>query len=635
MPVIKMRYYQDEALKALDQGRRDGKRKQLVVLPTGSGKTIVAAEDIRRVVTKTGKGAVFMAHRDELITQPAQKIPLVWNDAEIGRVKAKDNELGRKVTVASVQTIQREKRLAQVIGAQEYSLLYIDEAHHATADSYRMIIDAFVEANPNIIIVGLTATPVRADGTRMSEVFADVTYQKSMLDLIEDGFLSDLELEQVPLDVSIDGIPRRAGDLKPAEVRRVVTRTDIMVAMVDAWKNRASSRRTIAFAVDVEHAHQLAQCFKSRGVKSDVIFGDMPQTDRRAKLDAFQRGKLDVLVNCMILTEGFDDIALDEAPPLSCIMLARPTLSQSLYIQQIGRGTRPDPMKDNCLILDFSYNSKRHHIIQLPHLFGLERLRGFEKKKKEEEDAEAQEKHIPSILAAVREAQKVDIRKPPPRAGFRWARSQYGFALSIGKEHGFMVIRPVDDDNPTEFDVYHFEPPREDLDESPSGNQFELVAPGDTPKPKANKKRRIPRSEEYAEHKLTSKPLSFDWAFGLAEDACRELHETRSKGRKMAKTKIIDRDADWLALPPTNQQLNVLARTGKKPKSRGEATNMITTMIIERIIRERVPATKKQLGFLRWKKIPFDKGITKSMASRLIGEWHKQQKEGQPQKGGT
>ena len=565
--MIKPRDYQIEALNALKEGRLKGAKRQLIALPTGSGKTIVAAYDIKRVVKHTGLGAIFMAHRDELINQPADKIPMVWEDATIGKVKAESNQLGRQITLASVQTIQGEKRLQQLIDAQAYSLLYVDEAHHATAETYKRVINGLTAANPNLVVVGLTATPVRADGTRMATIFNEVTYQRTMLDLIEAGYLSDLELEQVPLDVSIDGIPKTDGDLKPSEVRRIVTRPDIMASMVQAWKSNASSRRTIAFAVDVEHAKQLAATFNAGGVKADVIFGDMPHEERKKRLADFQAGKLSVLVNCQILVEGFDDIALHDAPPLSCIMLARPTLSQSLYIQQIGRGLRPSPDKDVCLVLDFAYNSTRHHIVQLPHLFGMEELPKPGMKKKVTGEPPA--KHIPSILAAVQEARKVDFRQPPPRAGFRWAKSEYGFALSMSGQYGFMVIRPVDEKS-TEFNVFHIEPPQEDLDTkheamqaaAKPSDQGSLFNGSQQEKPK----KRIYKSEEYTEHKLTSKPLSFEWAFGLAEDSCRELYETRSKGRKMAKQTILDRDADWLAREPTEQQMKVLSRQGKTPK---------------------------------------------------------------------
>jgi len=587
---IKPRDYQNEALEALAKGRRN---------------------DIKRVVEETGLGAIFMAHRDELITQPAQKIPLVWPEATIGRVKANDNELGRQVTVASIQTIQRDSRLTQIIEAQEYSLLYIDEAHHATSTSYRKVIDAVSAANPNMTIVGLTATPVRSDATSMDKVFTEITYHKSMLDLIEAGYLSDIELKQVPLQVSIDGVPRQGGDLKSSEVRKILAIPEIMVSMVDAWKAHAAPRRTIVFAIDVAHANYLAQIFQSRGVKATSVYGDLDTTERRKRLAAFQSGEYDVLTNVGVLVEGFDDIAVNDAAPLSCIMLARPTLSQSLYIQSVGRGTRLAPDKENCLVLDFAYNSSRHHIVQLPHLFGMEDLPSPNAKKKIDEGEVIEvEHHIPSILAAVRDAQQVDIRKPPPRAGLRWAKSTNGFALSIGREHGFMLIRPTDKD-PKLFEVFHLAPPKKDPDDD----------------------RAIPKSEDYAVHRL-SQPLSFEWAFGLAEDSTRELHEARSQSKRMQKTRNLEKESGWMTLPPTDNQLRTLARTGEKPKNRGEATNMITALIVDRIIRDRkehrTPATKKQLGWLRWKKIPIPKNISKSTAARMITDHkRKEEKKGQ------
>jgi superfamily II DNA or RNA helicase len=605
---IKLRDYQEECLAALEAGRKKGEQRQLVALPTGSGKTIVAAADMQRVVTTHLGGALFMAHRDELINQAAEKTRFVWADADIGRVKAADNELGHRITVASVQTIQRDKRLEQIVEAGPYSILYIDEAHHAAADTYVKIIERLSEANPDMLIVGLTATPVRADATKMSTVFSDVTFQKSMLDLIEAGYLADIALKVVDLDVSIDGIRKSHGDLKPSDVRKVLCEPSIMASMVDSWKNEAGNRRTLAFAVDVEHARQLSQMFESRGVSAEFIHGEMPLEERRRILSRFQAGKFSVLVNCMILTEGFDDISTGDRP-LECVCLCRPTLSQSLYIQQVGRGTRPAPGKDNLLVLDFAYNSERHHLVQLPHLFGLEALPALKAKPKEEED-DPEVKELPSIIAAIREARAVDVKQPPPRAGFRWAKCEHGFALSLGAEHGFILIRPHDEDERS-YHVWHFEPQfddsQEDLDDS----------------------KRKKWADDYIEHQLTTDPMPFEWAFGLAEDATRELHEARSQGRTMKKSKFLDREAEWLALPPTEAQLRVLRRAKQQPTTRGEATDMITAMIVERIIRGRAPATAKQLGYLRYHKLDIPSRCTKQQASRLISE-HKARGEQSP-----
>jgi superfamily II DNA or RNA helicase len=594
---IKLRDYQQECIDALDAGRKRGEQRQLVALPTGSGKTIVAAADMKRVVTTHLGGALFMAHRDELIRQAVEKTRLVWPEADIGRVKAEDNELGHRVTVASVQTIQRDKRLEQIVDNGPYSILYIDEAHHAAADTYVKIINRLTEMNPDMLIVGLTATPVRADATKMSTIFRDVTFQKSMLDLIEAGYLADIALKIVDLDVSIDGVPKSHGDLKPSEVRKVLCEPSIMASMVDSWKNEASPRRTLTFAVDVEHARQLAATFEARGVSAEYIHGEMPLEDRRNIVERFQAGDFSVLVNCMILTEGFDDISTGDRP-LECVALCRPTLSQSLYIQQVGRGTRPAPGKDNLLVLDFAYNSERHHLVQLPHLFGLEALPALKAKPKEKEE-DPDVKEMPSIIAAIRAARSVDVKQPPPRAGFRWAKCDYGFALSLGREHGFIIIRPEDDDE-LAYHVWHYEPQVDEED-------AEL---DDSKKSKW--------SDTYLDHKLTTDAMPFEWAFGLAEDAARELHEARSQGRTMKKSKFLDREAEWLLLPPTEAQLRVLERAKKQPETRGEATDMITAMIVDRIIRGMAPATRKQIGYLRYHKIKMPPKITKQQASRLI-----------------
>jgi superfamily II DNA or RNA helicase len=587
--VIKLRDYQLEAIKALQQGRIEKKYRQLVTLPTGSGKTIVAAQDIKNAITKTHQGAIFMAHRDELIKQAKDKIQLVWPEAKIGKVKAKDNELGNPVTVASVQTIQRDNRLKQLVDAQKYRLLYIDEAHHAAADSYQKIINQLTEKNPHLVIVGLTATPVRADATKMSDTFSEITYQKSMLDLIEEGYLSDIHLKQVTLDVSIDNVPRQQGDLKPKELREILTREEIMLSMVNAWKEQAAPRRTLAFSIDVEHAYKLAECFNSCGVEARVVHGGTPADERAKTLTDFQAGKFNVLVNCMIYTEGYDDISTGD-DFLGCIMLARPTLSQSLYIQQVGRGTRPAPGKDNVLVLDFAYNSNRHHLVQLPHLFGMDAITLGTGEKKEKK--EWQLGNVPSILAAVKEAKKIDISAPPPRTGLRWAKINDGFALSLGQNYGYIVIQMSEDKM---FDVFHFAPP-------------EYLQNGD-----------YCHSSEYVKHKLTSQPLSFEWAFGLAEDATRELQEARSQGRTMKKKgELIDRNAQWLFKEPTQAQLKMLSKCKNQPKTRGEAANMITTIMVQNMLKGSEPATVKQIRYLRYAGIKYDRTINKAQAIRLI-----------------
>jgi hypothetical protein len=322
---------------------------------------------------------------------------------------------------------------------------------------------------------------------------------------------------------------------------------------------------------------------------------------RTSNLVTRRKGTVTLMGN----TEGFDDTSFfDEelgeyAPPLDCIMLARPTLSQSLYIQQVGRGTRPAPNKDKLLLLDFSYNSNRHHLVQLPHLFGLEQA---EKQTRETDFVMPGPKEIKSIIAAVREARKIDIHKPPPRAGFHWSDTEYGFALSLGTSRGFLLIREAaEEHHKGNFRVWHFAP---------------VVEEGE----------KASWSSVYRRNCLTTDPLEYNWAFGLAEDSARALFEARKTGRKMSKDsfsepiqgRIFEREEPWHDEEPTEAQLRVLKRAGKKAKTRKQAADAITALMVARVIKRMEPATSKQLWFLRRNGIPHNDRITMGEASSLI-----------------
>jgi superfamily II DNA or RNA helicase len=603
---IHLRDYQEGALGALRKGRAAGDMAQLVVLPTGSGKTIVAAADIRDSLQNGGR-ALFMAHRDELIKQGVEKTLRVWPEADIGRVKGSEfNEVDKQVVVASVQTIHRTKRLQPILDAGPIDLFYVDEAHHAAAPTYQKVIKAVRRANPGVAVVGLTATPVRADATKLDSVFKTVTFQKSMLDLIEQGYLADIELRHVHIDVSLDGVPVRRGDLKSSVLRKALALPNVMEEMVDAWQTYASGKRTLAFTVDVQHAHQMCERFNERGIPARIVHASTPMDERREIFDSFQRGEFGVLLNCAIATEGYDDEAWydpergEHSPALECIAMFTATLSQSRYIQMVGRGTRPAPNKDKLLLLDFGYNSQRHHLVQLPHLFGLEKRPTGEAEEREEGDG-----HVKSILAAVREARQADVHEPPPRAGFHWSHSEHGFILKVAQDQGFLLIRKAHE-NENMWRVWMFKPDLpldyDDLDEE---------------------ERPPPWTYGYRRNCLTREPEEFDWAFGLAEDAMRNMLTARVQDGTMVKTPLHQRDARWHKLPPTARQLEVLKRVKQAPKTRGEAMDMINAQIIGRIIGGLEPATKRQLGFMRWKKIEIPKGCTKDRASRLIAAYKK------------
>jgi len=592
---ITLRPYQKEALQALDKSRSQNKlHKDLIVLPTGAGKTIVAGQDLKNILEGTEHNGLFLAHRDELLNQCQDKLEQVWPTVITGKVKAEQNDLGYQVTIGSVQTLCRQKRLNQLVRSHPFKICYIDEAHHAAAKSYRVIIDALREANPDMWLVGLTATPMRADSAKLNDLF-DVAYSCSMLDLMEEGYLADLALKRGDIDIDIDKVEKKAGDFKPSELSKALREPIVLNQMARGWKRDAENRRTLAFCVDIAHTAALCDMFRAQKVACGYIHGGMSQEDRTAELRRFESGEYRVLCNCMILTEGFDDASSPD-DPLSCIMLARPTMSQSLYIQQVGRGTRPGPKKKNCLVLDYSYNSKRHQIVQLPILFGFDYSSSEKDKKKSLQlnGKSGDDKDVPSILAMVRKAKEVDISTPPPRVGFNWAKGKSGWTLSLGGSMGFILIKPED----KSYNVFHYNPPdNNDMD-------FAKVS------------------------KLTSKPLSFEWAFGLAEDAVRNIFKKTGKTSNGTEKKMFnEKGAAWRELPPTEGQQKALKRLGKTVQTRGEASDIISAMIADRTVAGKEPATEKQRKYLWRAGADVPDNLTKAQASKMIMRDKKARKE--------
>jgi superfamily II DNA or RNA helicase len=357
---LALRDYQLAALDAVDDAATRGLRRQLLVLPTGSGKTIVFAELIRR----RGGRALVLVHRDELARQAEAKIRFVMGDAPIGIVKAARNETQGPIVIASVQTVCRPSRLAQ-LGA--FDLVIVDEAHHAIADSYRTILEAlgaFVDDGP--LIVGVTATADRADGRGLADIFEEVVFEVGLLEMIEQGYLANLRALQIRLAADFERLHTRAGDFIDREAEDLLLAADAPLHAVRAYQQHAPGRKALVFTSGVALAHAMTAAFTDAGIAAAAIDGTMPLEDRRRVLAAFQRGNLQVVSNCAVLTEGFDE------PSIDAIIIARPTKSRPLYQQMIGRGTRPWPGKGDCLVLDLVGATTRHDLVTAATLFGVE-----------------------------------------------------------------------------------------------------------------------------------------------------------------------------------------------------------------------------------------------------------------------
>lgn len=380
MTVLTLRDWQAAALDRIDECRARGVRSVLGVAATGLGKTILFCAYAERL----GERTLILAHRDELIEQAAAKVEATMPGARVGRVKGKLNEVRADVVVASVQTLAREKRLAQLPSArwagadqgalfstfgQPFGLVVIDEAHHAAAASYRRIVDhleAGTETGP--FLLGVTATPDRGDKAGLDGVFSEIAFNHDMLWGIRAGYLSDLR----GLAVRVDGfdagkVKVSKGDYDAGQAGAMLESAGAADVVARAWAQHAPGRRTIVFTPTVAFAHGVAAELVGVGARTAVVSGEQPLDERRATLAAFSRGDLDVVVNCAVLTEGYDE------PRVDCIVVARPTKSRALYVQMIGRGTRRHPDKTDCLVLDLVGASAEHDMVTVPSLFGLDR----------------------------------------------------------------------------------------------------------------------------------------------------------------------------------------------------------------------------------------------------------------------
>lgn len=353
MTELRLRDYQTEAIDAVFAAWAEGMKRPAIVLPTGAGKTVVFSalvKEFRHCYEGNiiGNRVMILAHRDELVDQAIAKLrAMLPDDVSVGKVKAEANQVGADVMVCSVQTLASASRRTQMLhGAQRYGqvgLIITDECHHAAAASYRKIYDAF----PDALHLGVTATMARGDGVGLGKVWDDVVYKKSVLWMMSKGHLTDVEAKRVDLaNVSMADVKVSRGDYQTGDLGRALMEAEAHLPIARAYQEYARDRRGIVFTPTVETAHATAEAMTTAGVKTAVVSGETSRDERRQIFEDFRTGKVQVLSNCMVLTEGFD------APWAEVAVIARPTQSQPLYVQMVGRVLRPWPGKTKALVLD-------------------------------------------------------------------------------------------------------------------------------------------------------------------------------------------------------------------------------------------------------------------------------------------
>jgi superfamily II DNA or RNA helicase len=343
-----LRPYQLRALDACRALIRAGQRRVLLVAPTGSGKTTIAAESIRSAIAR-GSRTLFLAHRAELLDQCHDRLLEFGVPSSIIRAADPRLDPSQPVQVASVQTMAR--RLER-FASDDFALIVVDEAHHTRAATYARILEHFSGARA---VLGLTATPIRADGAGLAESYEALVEAASMRALIELGFLVPIRMYTSPSpNVDLTGIHRRQGDYVLSELGERMNREILVGNIVTEWQRLASDRRTVIFATTVAHSQSIAGRFAAAGIRAEHLDGGMDEPSRNGVLDRVRSGATQVVVNCQILTEGWD------MPEIACCVLARPTKSLGLYLQMAGRALRPAPGKSDCVILDHA-NCFREH----------------------------------------------------------------------------------------------------------------------------------------------------------------------------------------------------------------------------------------------------------------------------------
>lgn len=409
---VTLRDYQEEAIQALFAGT-SSRTSQIVIMATGCGKTVVASDFMKRW-TIPGD-ILFIAHRRELLDQTVKTYERLTGEQaylEMGDCKAPDLPMWgtRRVVVGSVQSLRNRLHLPR-FDPKRFSLVVVDECHHGTASSYLKVLEHFgilkridaPEGEKNFIItpaeqahcrcVGLTATAKRTDEEALDQIFGDEpTFEMNIWEAIQKGWLVNIEQKAVEVkDLDLDSVKCKRNDagemdFAPGQLEALMSEEGPLHEVADTTLREIGDRQAIVFAAGVAHAQLLEEVMNRRrdGV-ARAIYGSMDEVERKKRTDAFKSGALQVLVNVMIATEGFDH------PETACVVMARPTKSLLVYTQCLGRGTRPakgvvDGLltaderraaieasnKPNVLVLDFVGNSTKHKLVTAVDVLGGE-----------------------------------------------------------------------------------------------------------------------------------------------------------------------------------------------------------------------------------------------------------------------
>lgn len=366
--ILHLRDYQDRAITSILAAWQTGVRRPAVVLPTGAGKTVIFAHLGAMVHRERGARSLVLVHTSELVDQAVAKFRNVAPHLKVGIVKATQNDVDADIIVATVQTLRSAERRSKL---GNIGVVIVDECHHATAQTYQDILYHFgcLGDDPGYfepaLCVGFTATLARNDDASLGDIWQKVVYRKDIIDMISMSHLLPIRGKRIFVpDLDFSKVRKSHGDYSESDLGEALTDSLAPGLAAKAYLEHASDRSGILFAPTVETAYVFQEAFTEAGISCETVHGALPKEERQLILKRLKTGDIQVVCNCMVLTEGFDE------PRVSCAVIARPTTSAGLYTQMVGRILRPYPGQAEALLLDLVGVTGRHRLASLVDLIG-------------------------------------------------------------------------------------------------------------------------------------------------------------------------------------------------------------------------------------------------------------------------
>lgn len=338
--ILEYKEHQLSALENLKEMRQAGESIALLYHATGTGKTVTAVSDAKTLGGRT----LFLAHTKELVNQAYETFRSLWPQATAGFFTGNDKMEGNHIVCGSVQSVAQNLDFFQ---PEDFSYIIVDECHHGTASTYQRILSYF---KPQFTL-GLTATPERSDGEDVLELFKNIAHKMDIQTAVETGELASIRCIRVKTNVDISNVRINGIRYNTQDLETSLFVPERNHVLLETWVSHVKDRKTVVFCASVDHAKEVARLFQAHGIMAESVSGAMKQADRIRVLDQYERGSIMVLCACDLLNEGWD------SPDTEVLFMARPTMSRTIYIQQLGRGMRKAPGKDEVLVFDFIDNA--------------------------------------------------------------------------------------------------------------------------------------------------------------------------------------------------------------------------------------------------------------------------------------